>query len=169
MTIALYPGSFDPITKGHMDIAVRAALIFDHVVIGVYDRPHKNLLFNVEERVKLAQEAVKNYKNIEVCSYDILTVAFAKAIGAKVIVRGLRMGSDFEKEFEMAMMNKKLDPDIEFVCFMASLRYQFLSSSLLKEVSILSGSSCEDLVPINVARALNEKFIATRESRENDR
>lgn len=167
MTIALYPGSFDPITKGHMDIAVRAASIFDRVIIGVYDRPNKQLLFNAEERVNLAKVAVEKYPNIEVCSYDILTVAFAKAIGAKVIVRGLRMGSDFEKEFEMAMMNKKIDSEIEFICFMSSLRYQFLSSSLLKEVTILSGSSCQDLVPENVAVALNDKFARIRDSWQN--
>jgi len=164
MTIALYPGSFDPITKGHLDIARRAALIFDRVIIGVYDRPYKQLLFNTEERVTLAKKATEDIPNVEVCSYDILTVEFAKAIGSRVIVRGLRMGSDFEKEFEMAMMSKKLDPEVEFICFMSSLRYQFLSSSLLKEVARLSGSSCEDLVPENVGVALRKKFAQERET-----
>ncbi|HAV10197.1 MAG TPA: pantetheine-phosphate adenylyltransferase [Dehalococcoidia bacterium] len=164
MTIALYPGSFDPITKGHLDIARRSALIFDKVIIGVYDRPNKQLLFNVSERVEMAKKAVEDIANIEVRFYDILTVQFAKEIGARVIVRGLRMGSDFEKEFEMAILNKKLDPEIEFICFMASLQYQFLSSSLLKEVATFNASSCDDFVPENVAVALHERFAQKQNS-----
>lgn len=158
MKIALYPGSFDPITNGHMDIVQRAAAIFDRVIIGIYDRPcGKNLLFSTEERLGLAREAIKNIHNVSAEAYKGLTVDFAKKVDACVLVRGLRASGDYELESEMAMMNKKLMPDMEVICFMANLQYQFLSSSLLKEVSQLHG--CIDgLVPENVAAALKEKF-----------
>ena len=157
MTIAIYAGSFDPITLGHLDIIQRGASIFDKLVVGVYDRPEKRLLFSTEERVQMAQQAVADLKNVRVQSYSGLTVDFAKQVGAQVMVRGLRMSSDFEREFEMAMMNKRLAPDLELVCFMASLQYQFLSSSLLKEVAQLGGC-LEDMVPDHVAKALSRKF-----------
>ncbi len=157
MTTALYPGSFDPITNGHIDIINRASALFDKLIIGIYDRPLKNVLFKTEERVNLAKQAVSKLNNVDVLSYSGLTVDFAKKIGAGVMVRGLRMSSDFEREFEMAMMNKKLAHDIELVCFMANLQYQFLSSSLLKEVAQLEG--CLDgMVPDHVAAALRTKF-----------
>jgi pantetheine-phosphate adenylyltransferase len=157
LTTVLYPGSFDPITNGHIDIATRAAAIFDSVIIGVYDRPEKQILFSTEERVALAQKAVAHLKNVQVKSYSGLTVAFAKKVGAKAMVRGLRMSSDFEREFEMEMMNKKLVPELELVCLMASLQYQFLSSSLLKEVAKLEGR-LDNMVPKYVAVALRKKF-----------
>ncbi len=157
MTTAFYPGSFDPITHGHLDIIKRASSIFDKLIIGIYDRPEKRLLFTTAERVQLAQQAVAHLKNVKVQPYSGLTVDFAKNAGTKVMVRGLRMSSDFEREFEMAMMNKKLAPDIELVCFMASLEYQFLSSSLLKEVAQLGGC-LENMVPDHVADALRKKF-----------
>jgi pantetheine-phosphate adenylyltransferase len=157
LTIALYPGSFDPITNGHLDIVKRASAIFDKVIVGIYDRPGKNLLFTTEERVELANKAVEVYGNVEIMSYTTLTVNFAQSIGANVMVRGLRMGSDFELEFEMAMMNKKLAPDLELVCFMTSLQFQFLSSSLLKEVAHLGGR-INTWVPAHVEKALLQKF-----------
>lgn len=157
MTIAIYPGSFDPITHGHLDIIKRASSIFDKLIIGVYDRPEKRLLFSTEERIQMTQQAIAHLKNAEAQPYSGLTVDFAKTVGAQVMVRGLRMSSDFEREFEMAMMNKKLAPDLELVCFMASLQYQFLSSSLLKEVAQLGGC-LEAMVPDHVAKALKEKF-----------
>jgi pantetheine-phosphate adenylyltransferase len=158
LTKALYPGSFDPITLGHLDIIKRASQLFDKLVVGIYDRPsNKHLLFTTEERVKLAKEAVVNLPNVEVVSYSNLTVDFCKMIGVKVMVRGLRMTSDFEREFGMAMMNRKLARDVELVCFMASLRYQFLSSSLMREVAELHGS-LDDMVPDHVAEALKRKF-----------
>ncbi len=157
MITALYPGSFDPITNGHIDIATRAAFVFDKLIIGVYDRPEKRVLFSIDERVNLAKKAVAHLKNVRVQPYSGLTVAFAKKIGAKVMVRGLRMSSDFEREFEMEMMNKKLVPELELVCFMASLQYQFLSSSLLKEVAQLEGC-LTNMVPEHVAVALRKKF-----------
>ena len=159
MTIAIYAGSFDPITNGHVDIIKRASALFDELIVGIYDRPRKSLLFTIDERVKLVKEAVKHVKNVQVLSYSGLTVEFAKEVGARVMVRGLRMSSDFEGEFEMAMMNKKLSPDLELVCFMTSLQYQFLSSSLLKEVSQLGGC-LENMVPDHVAAALTSKFMS---------
>jgi pantetheine-phosphate adenylyltransferase len=156
VTIAIYPGTFDPITNGHLDIAVRAARLFEKVVIGVYDTPAKDLMFTTEERVNLTRLAVINSENIEVCSFDSLTVDFAAKVGAKAIVRGLRIGADFEYEREMALMNNKLSPDIELVCLMASLKYQYLSSSRLKEVARLRGNIF-DLVPEAVAEALRAK------------
>ena len=158
MTIALYPGSFDPITNGHIDIATRVAKFFEKIIIGVYERPDKQFFFTTEERVDLARRAVANLPNVEVESFSGLTVDFAKQVKAKVMVRGLRMSADFEREFEMAMMNKKLRPDLELVCLMASQEYQFLSSSLLKEVASLGGN-INDLVPQHVAEALRKKVI----------
>ncbi len=158
MTIALYPGSFDPITNGHIDIIERASTIFDKLVIGVYDRPDKRILFSAKERVDLVKTAISHLNNVQAQSYSGLTVAFARSLGAKVVVRGLRMITDFEREFEMAMMNKKLDPSLELVCFMASLQYEFLSSSLLKEVAQLDGC-LEGMVPKHVAVALKTKLL----------
>lgn len=157
MVTAIYPGSFDPVTHGHLDIIKRASSIFDKVVVGVYDRPEKRLLFSTQERVQMVEQSVSPLKNVKVVPYSGLTVDFAKHEGAQVLVRGLRMSSDFEREFEMAMMNKKLAPGLELVCFMASLQYQFLSSSLLKEVAQLGGC-LEEMVPDHVAKALKQKF-----------
>ena len=156
MTIALYPGTFDPITNGHLDIAVRASRLFEKVVIGVYDTPSKDLMFNTDERVKLAELSIDGFSNIEVRPFKGLTVEFAAEVGAKAIVRGLRIGADFEYEREMALMNNKLSPEIELVCLMASLKYQYLSSSRLKEVARLNGD-VYDLVPEPVAKALKNK------------
>lgn len=157
MTIAVYPGSFDPVTNGHIDIAMRAAKLFEKLVIGIYDTPDKRILFSTEERVELTTLAVKDIPNIEVTSFGGLTVTFALEMGAKVLVRGLRMVTDFEREFEMSLMNKKLYPDLELVCLMTGLQYQFLSSSLLKEVAGLGGD-IHSLVPEFVASALRKKL-----------
>ena len=143
---------------GHVDIAERAAALFDGVIVGVYEVPPKQLLFNAKERVSLMKKALNHIPNAKVVSYDGLTVEFARKMKAKVIVRGLRMSSDFEKEFEMALMNKKLASDIEVVCFMTKLEFEFVSSSLLKEAARLGGN-IEDLVPPHVMDALNEKFF----------
>jgi len=157
LTVAVYAGSFDPITNGHIDIAERAAAIFEKVVIGVYDRPQKNLLFNAKERVDMAKKSLAHIPNITVETYSGLTVEFCKKVGAGVMVRGLRASADFEYEFEIAMMNRKLSPDLELVCFMANLQYQFLSSSILKEVTELGGC-IDSLVPAHVAKALRERL-----------
>ena len=156
MTIAIYPGSFDPITNGHLDIATRAAKLFDKLIIGIFDIPDKRLLFTTAERAEMARQAVIGSPNIEVESFNGLTVDFAKKVKAQAIVRGLRMTADFEREFDMAMMNKKLSPDLELVCLMSSLEYQFLSSSLLKEAASLGGN-IDELVPKHVAIALKNK------------
>lgn len=161
MITAVYPGSFDPITNGHLDIACRAARLFDKLIIAVYKTPKKNLVFTPEERVELARAAVKHLPNVEVTSFGGLLVDFACQRNAQVVVRGLRMGADFENEFEMAMMNKKLNPDIDLVCFMASHEFQFLSSSLLKEVATLNGRF-DDMVPKEVAIALRKKVAAAK-------
>ncbi|MBI2836535.1 MAG: pantetheine-phosphate adenylyltransferase [Chloroflexi bacterium] len=163
MTVAAYPGSFDPFTNGHLDIAARAARLFEKVIIAVYDRPDKNLLFTTEERVNLARRSVAAIPNIEVQAYSGLTVDFARKVGAKTLVRGLRIVEDFEDEFEMAMMNKKLAPDCELVCLMASLEFQFISSSLLKEVARLGGQ-IDDLVPKPVAEAVKKKLLASQKA-----
>ena len=156
MTIAVYPGTFDPITNGHLDVAIRAARLFERVIIGVYDLPDKDLLFNTEERVDLIKRSISSLTNVEVQSFGGLIVDFAKKVGALTIVRGLRIGADFEREYEMALMNKKLWPEFELVCLMANLQYQFISSSLMKEVAGLGGN-IENLVPEPVAKALVKK------------
>lgn len=158
MTAAVYPGSFDPITNGHMDIVTRALALFDKLIIAVYEKPDKRLLFSLEERVEMVQKAVADLPNVCVQSYSCLTVDFIRQIKGKAMIRGLRMNSDFEQEFEMALMNKKLAPDIELVCLMADSGYQFLSSSSIKEVAKLGGC-LEGMVPEHVAEALREKFF----------
>ena len=156
MTVAIYPGSFDLITNGHIDVATRAAKIFDRLVIGIYNNPGKQLMFTLEERVELVHKAVANLPNVEVMPFAGLAVDFADRVKAQVMVRGLRVSADFEHEFDMAMMNKKLNPELELVCLMASPEYQFLSSSILKEVARLGGN-IDDLVPKHVAEALRKK------------
>ena len=157
MSIAIYPGSFDPITNGHLDIATRAAKIFEKLIVGVYETPNKPLLFTTEERVELIRQAIADLPNVEVESFRGLTVDFANRVKAQAMVRGLRMTTDFEREFDMAMMNKKLSPELELVCLMPRVEYQFLSSSLLKEAASLGGD-VDDLVPKHVASALRKKF-----------
>lgn len=157
MTVAVYPGTFDPATNGHIDIAKRAANLFEHVIVAVYDAPPKRLLFNTKERIQLFKKAVAEIRNVEVVPYTGLTVHFAKERGASVIVRGLRASSDFEYEFEMAMMNRKLDADIDVICMMTRLEYQFLSASLLKEVCALGGH-VSSLIPKHVEAALERKL-----------
>lgn len=156
MTVAVYPGTFDPITNGHLDIVQRAAKLFDKVIIGVYEKSNKHLVFTTDERVELAKRAVAGISNVEVKLFSGLTVDFVRGEKAQVMIRGLRMNADFEKEFEMAMMNRKLAPDLDLLCLMASQEYQFLSSSLLKEVARLNGN-VSDLVPEHVAEALRKK------------
>ncbi len=158
MTIAIYPGSFDPITYGHIDIATRAARLFAKLIVGIYHTPDKHIFFSAEERVDLARRALSHLPNVSVQAFDGLTVDFAKRMKAKVMVRGLRTGTDFEREFEMAMMNKKLYPELDLVCFMANQEFQFLSSSLLKEVARLDGNIV-GFVPEHVAKAIKEKAI----------
>jgi pantetheine-phosphate adenylyltransferase len=157
LRIAIYPGTFDPITNGHLDIAIRAAKLFDKLIIGVFETPNKPILFSAEERVALIEKATADMPKIEVQPFGGLTVDFAKRVKAIAMVRGLRMSADFEREFDMAMMTKKLYPQLEFVCLMSRVEYQFLSSSLLKEAASLGGD-IKDLVPPNVVEALKKKY-----------
>jgi len=156
VTVALYPGTFDPLTCGHIDIIGRASALFDKLIIGIYENPDKHPLFSLEERVTLVGKAITDFPNVQVQSFKGLTVDFMHQLEAKVMIRGLRANSDFEREFEMALMNKKLAPDTELVCLMTSSQYQFLSSSLIKEVAMLGGR-LEGMVPDHVAGALKEK------------
>ena len=157
MTIAIYPATFDPITNGHIDIAARAAALFDELIAAVYARPLKRLLFSADERLAMTREALKHLPNVSVESYDCLTVDFALQKGAQVMVRGLRVLSDFEWEFQLALTNRKLAPDIDTVCLMASQDYSFLSSSVVKEVAMANGC-IDNMVPAHVASALKRKF-----------
>jgi len=162
MVAAVYPGTFDPLTYGHMDIIERAARLFGKLIVGIYENPSKQPLFALEQRVELVKEAVTGLSNVQVRAFKGLTVDFIRQIGGRVMVRGLRANSDFEREFEMALMNRKLAPEIELLCLMTSSQYQFLSSSLIKEVAKLGGC-LEGMVPDHVAAALRAKFSASVE------
>ena len=153
MSIAVYPGTFDPVHNGHIDIARRAACIFDKVIVGVYDRPQKNLMFSVNDRVAMAIEALADCPNITVRRYHGLTVDFCRQVGASVIVRGLRVISDFELEYQMALMTRKLDEGVDMVCLMTSLDSAFISSSIVKDVA-LAGGPVSQFVPAHVEEAL---------------
>lgn len=157
MRTAVYPGSFDPFTNGHLDIAQRAARLFDRLVIAVYENPAKDVLFSSEERVEMARKAVEGISNVEVESFSGLTVEYAKSLNAGVLVRGLRAISDFEFEFQIAHMNRTLSQDLEAAFLMTSLQYAFLSSSIVKEIAGLGGK-LEGLVPEHVEAALRQRY-----------
>lgn len=160
MPLAVYAGTFDPITKGHEDIVRRASSMFDQVVIGVFDTPAKSLLFSTNERIELFQEAVASIPNVKVISYTGLTVEFAKHVGAAAMIRGIRSITDLDYEAAMVMMNRRLQPNIDTVFLYTSLDYQFVSSTLIKEVAQYGGN-IDDLVPNHVAHALQSKLNAT--------
>ncbi|NNJ09412.1 pantetheine-phosphate adenylyltransferase [Chloroflexales bacterium ZM16-3] len=157
MRIAVYPGSFDPVTYAHLDIAERASRVFDTVVMAVFDRPKKNLLFTTEERLDLLREASHGLPRVEVVSYSMLTVDFARSVGACALVRGLRTVSDFEAEFQMAQINQALDTTIEVVLLAAGRQYGHISSSAVREMASL-GREPVEFVPPNVVAALRQKF-----------
>ena len=158
MAKAIYPGSFDPAHNGHIDIARRAAKVFDELVIAVYKSPPtKRLMFSTEERVELFAEAVKDVPNISVAPFTGLAPTVARDHGAQFIVRGLRAGFDFETEFEMALMWRHVAPDIDVVCIMSSLDYQFVYSSRIKEVASL-GADISALAPPHIVEALARKL-----------
>ncbi|MFN8449251.1 MAG: pantetheine-phosphate adenylyltransferase [Anaerolineae bacterium] len=162
MTVrALYPGSFDPIHNGHIDIALRAARIFDEVIVGVYDMPKKKLLFDVDERLAHTNEAFRDYAAIRVAKFSGLTVDYAREVGAMVLVRGLRVFSDFELEFRMGLANKKLAPEIETVSIMTDIQHISISSSTIREIAELGGD-VSSMVPPFVAEALAKRFAELR-------
>lgn len=162
MSIALYPGSFDPVTNGHLDIAERASHIFDTIVMAVFDRPdNKRLLFSTAQRVDFLRQATAHMPKIRIETYSTLTVTYAKSIGAGVIVRGLRAANDFEAEFQMAQVNQRLAPDIDLVYFMASHQYTYFSSTRVRELASL-GADVSWLVPPNVAIALQRVYADRR-------
>ncbi|MSP12673.1 MAG: pantetheine-phosphate adenylyltransferase [Chloroflexi bacterium] len=156
MNLAVFPGTFDPITNGHVDIAQRAARIFDEVIVAVYARPNKNIIFSTEQRTHIARESLSHIPNIRVDTFDSLIVDYARKIGAKTMIRGLRVIADFEHEFQMNLMNRNLAPDIETVFLMTSQEYYYLSSSLVREVALLGGD-ITGLVPPVVAAALQAR------------
>ncbi len=156
MTLAMFPGRFDPVTNGHRDIARRAAKMFDHVLVAVADLK-QNYLFSTTERVELLREAIADCKNIEVTSFSGLMVEFARTRGVNVVVRSMRAVTDFEAEFDMALMNKKMAPEIEAIFMMASLEHLYISGTRIREVSAL-GYDVSDLVPPHVWAALQKKY-----------
>src|SRR5215213_3984856 len=158
---ALYPGSFDPIHNGHIDIALRAAGIFDEVIIGVYDMPKKKLLFDVEERFSQVQQAFPNNEHIRVAKFSGLTVDYAREVGAKVLVRGLRVFSDFELEFRMGLANKRLAPEMETIAIMSDIQHISISSSTIREIAELGGD-VSSMVPPFIAEALAKRFAELR-------
>lgn len=157
--VAVYPGSFDPVHKGHLDIARRAASLTDELIVAVYKTPSKNLMFSTDERMDLWREAVAEagLNNVRVESFEGLIVGFARKVGAQAIVRGLRAVTDFEYEFQQALMNRKQAPEIETLMIITALPHLFISSSLLKEVAKLQGD-LDDIVTPGVARALHERL-----------
>ena len=157
MLVALYPGRFDPVTNGHVDIAQRAATLFDRLVVAVYDLSPDSCLFSVEERVNLFREAVRHLERVDVKPFSGLAVDFARREQAKVLVRGIRAVSDFEAEMDMALMNKKMAPEVESVYLMASLEHLYVSGHRIREVASL-GYDVGELVPPHVLKALEAKF-----------
>jgi len=157
MVRALFPGTFDPIHYGHIDIAERASRLFDEVVVAVYDKPLKSLFFSPEERIALVEEALGGNPKIKVNGYSSLTVDYAKIIGAQVIVRGLRVFSDFEFEFRMALANHRLSPDIEYMALITAEEHTFLSSTTVREIASLGGD-VSSMVPPHVNKALSDKL-----------
>ncbi len=161
MKRAIYPGSFDPITNGHVDILLRAIKLFDEIYVAILENPSKQALFTVQERVEMIRSIFKDEKRIKVTSFSGLLVDFAEKLGVNFIIRGLRAISDFEYEFQMALMNTKMKPDIEIIFMMPRVEYSFLSSKLVKEIYMLGGRT-PDLVPEIVDKALREKFAGRK-------
>ncbi len=167
MIKAVFPATFDPIHNGHIDIALRATELFDEVLVAVYELPMKSLLMSTEDRVALVNEAFKGHPKIKVTTYHELTVDFCKRVEAQVIVRGLRVFSDFEYEFRMALSNRQLAPTIETVALITSKEHSFISSTTVREVASLNGD-VGGMVPPFVKEALNKRFQEMKKNGEED-
>ena len=154
---AVYPGSFDPLTNGHLDLIERSLRIFDELIVAVVTNPAKSALFTDDERIEMIRESTQHLREIEIVVFDGLLVDLVTRVGAKAIVRGIRAVSDFEYEFQMALMNRRLKPDIETVFMMPAENYSYLSSRLVKEIAELGGSVA-GLVPESVERRLKQRF-----------
>ncbi len=165
MARAIYPGTFDPVTNGHVDIVERASHVVDNLTVGVVEASLKRTMFNVDERIALFAEAVAHLPNVSIRPYSGLTVNAAREFGATVIIRGLRITSDFEYESEMALMNRRMAEDIETLCLFSALEYQILRSSRVKEVASF-GACVSDLVPPNVWRPLVERLEKRKASKQ---
>lgn len=157
MNTVLYPGTFDPITKGHMDLVGRAAKIFDRVVVAVAASTKKNPAFTLEQRVAMAREVLKEYPNVEVVGFSTLLAHFTREVGANVLLRGLRAVSDFEYEFQLANMNRQLAPEVESLFLTPSEKYSYISSSLVREIAALNGDVTQFVHPV-VHKALLERY-----------
>lgn len=157
MRVAIYPGSFDPFTKGHLDILQRAAALFDHIIVGVLVHPAKKCLFSPEERVEMISEVVKENENIRVIHFNGLLVDFCRSVGACAIIRGLRAVSDYEYELQMFSVNHQLSSTTETVFLMSSPKFSFLSSSIAKEVAHYGGN-IDGMLPSNIAQIIRKKF-----------
>ncbi len=166
MLTAVYPGSFDPLTNGHLDIIVRASRCFDHLYVVVFENNEKTALFTAAERKAMIEDVCSDIPNVEVDSSSGLLVEYAKEKGAHVIVKGLRAVSDFDYEFKMAIMNKKMRPEIETMFMMTSQEHLYLSSSLVKEVSSYGGS-IKDLVPPKIEKIVSERIGGRKASKSN--
>ncbi|MDI3310245.1 MAG: pantetheine-phosphate adenylyltransferase [Thermoanaerobacterium sp.] len=157
MNIAVYPGSFDPVTNGHLDVIKRAAKVFDKLIVAVLVNPSKTPMFSLEERVEMLKEVTADIENVEIDSFSGLLIEYLEKVNSKIIVKGLRMVSDFEYEFQMALINKKLNPEVETIFFMTSNKYGYLSSSIVKEVARFGGC-LSDLVPDSVIKKILKKI-----------
>lgn len=157
MVRAIFPGTFDPIHYGHIDIATRASRLFDEIIVAVYDRPLKSLLFSPEQRLALVRESLQDNPKIKVLGYSGMTIDFCHKVNAQVIVRGLRVFSDFEYEFRMALANHRLAPEIEVIAFITNEEHTFLSSTTVREIASLGGDT-SSMVPPNVDHALKNRF-----------
>ncbi|MDP6626067.1 MAG: pantetheine-phosphate adenylyltransferase [Nitrospinota bacterium] len=156
-TVAIYPGTFDPVTNGHIDIIKRALKLFNKLIVAVAHNPQKTPLFTQEERVSFIRKATRGWKNLEIDSFDDLLINYARKNGANVIIRGLRAISDFDFELQMGLMNRTLDKSLETIFMIPSEEYSFLSSKIIKEIASFNGE-IEDHVPSSVAKGLKKKF-----------
>lgn len=158
--IAIYPGSFDPVTNGHIDIVTRGLKLFDLIIVAILHNPQKKALFSIDERMDMLRESMKEKPGLEFDHFDGLLVDYAKSRGAQAILRGMRAVSDFEHEFQLALMNRKLNKDIQSVFLMTGLRWSFTSSSIIKEAATFGGD-ISDMVPPNVNKIIRQKFGCT--------